>query len=96
MSFELAACAISEKHAHPRFAGRTLAEVRVTLREHLERVYNHDLRVKVWADHADSAVDDEIDRALIAKAAHILRRTLPHAEIIADADGKVTRVKPAA
>lgn len=93
MSFELAACAITDRRRHPRFPQRTLADVQVRLTDHLDRDYDLNLVLKVWADRRGTEDEATIDQALLAKAAHILNRTLPHAEVIAHANGDVTRAR---
>lgn len=90
MTFELKACAIEDKYIHPRFPMRTMGAVKVTLSERLDRDYDMDLVIKVWADSPEGEDPALIDRALLAKAAHILNRTLSHAGI-EWADGAITR-----
>ena len=75
MAYELIDIAVSEKHDHPRLAGRVTGKVRVMLRETLDgREVTHELFIPVWAQFAEARPDGDVDMALMLKAANIVAR----------------------
>lgn len=75
MRFELIDIAVQDKQAHPRLAGRTTGHVRAVLQEDLgDRQQTHELVIAAWADVAADASDNDIDMALMLKAAAIVAR----------------------
>lgn len=75
MPYDLIDIAVTEKHAHPRLAGRVTGKVRVLLRETaLERESVHELFVPVWAQVTEAQNCDDVDMALMLKAAAIVAR----------------------
>lgn len=75
MSFTLLDIAVSDKQAHPRLKDRTTGHVRAVLsetRDGEEQV--HELAIPVWADIPTGSSDEDIDMALMLKAASIIAR----------------------
>lgn len=82
MSFEVKACAIHEVHKHPVFRERTLAKVKVLLREKRGGdSFDHNLTLRVWADTTGTMSKHDVDMALLTKAAAILKRTMAVADL---------------
>lgn len=95
MPFEIKACSINNMHRHPVLPGRTLAQVKVMLREiRSKETFDHDLTLKVWADTDDGMSPSDVKTALLAKAAAILKRTVSVAEIQMNGDGSYSRLTP--
>lgn len=77
MAFEITACRIEAVHQHPKFDDRTEARVQVTLRETSDATaFDHDLTLRVWAHTNELMSTAEINHALLARAATILKRTI--------------------
>ena len=75
MTFELIDIVVADKQAHPRLAHRVTGHVRAVLSEHNgAHEQNHDLTIPVWADLSETATDEDIDLALMLKAAAIIAR----------------------
>ena len=92
MPFEIRACSIDDMHRHPVLPDRTLARVKVMLREIRSReTFDHDLTLRVWADTDDKMTPADVKTALLTKAAAILKRTVSVAEIQMDGDGKYSK-----
>ncbi|WP_417309321.1 hypothetical protein [Devosia sp.] len=81
MAFEIKACSIEEVQQHPKFADRTEAKVKVTLRETDDhRDFDHHLTLRVWAFTTPEMTEADINHALLARTATILRRTMSNAD----------------
>lgn len=92
MPFEINACSIDDIHRHPIFLDRTLARVKVTLREIRSReIFDHDLTFKVWATTDEKMTPAGVKAVLLTRAAAILKRTVSVAEIKMSDDGKYYR-----
>ena len=85
MPYELIDIAVTEKHDHPRLAGRVTGKVRVVLRETIDgRDATHELFIPVWAQFAEVKDEGAVDMALMLKAASIVARLKTH---LAPSDG---------
>ena len=72
MPYELIDIAVTEKHDHPRLAGRVTGKVRVVLREVVGgQEASHELFIPVWAQFSEARSDGDVDMALMLKAAAI-------------------------
>lgn len=75
MTFKLIDIAVSERHPHPRIAGRMVGVVRAVLSEVQEGFsQEHDIHVNVWTEVNEDMVDADIDLALMMKASDIITR----------------------
>lgn len=75
MSFALIDIAVSDKQAHPRLKDRTTGHVRAVLSEQADgREQVHELAIPVWADIPAGSTEEDIDMALMLKAASIIAR----------------------
>ncbi len=75
MTLELIDIAVKDKQSHPRLAGRVTGHVRAVLKEELDgREHIHELSISVWADVAEQTAPDDVDMALMLKAAQIVKR----------------------
>ena len=75
MTLELIDIAVKDKQSHPRLAGRVTGPVRAVLQEELDgREHIHELSISVWADVAEQTAPDDVDMALMLKAAQIVKR----------------------
>jgi len=75
MTLELIDIAVKDKQSHPRLAGRVTGHVRAALKEELDgREHIHELSISVWADVAEQTAPDDVDMALMLKAAQIVKR----------------------
>ena len=75
MTFELIDIAVRERQAHPRLQGRTTGRVRAVLSESGEGIEQfHELSIAVWADTPEGTSGDDVDMALMLKAAQIVGR----------------------
>ncbi|MGV8954532.1 MAG: hypothetical protein ACOH2M_25775 [Cypionkella sp.] len=73
--YDLIDIAVTEKHDHPRLAGRVTGKVRVVLRETIDdREALHELFIPVWAQFDAAKTDGDVDMALMLKAATIIAR----------------------
>ncbi len=75
MSLELVDIALSSREPHPRLSNRVNGKVLAVLAETIDgQSYQHEITVPVWADrHADMSEDD-LELALLVKAADIVGR----------------------
>ena len=70
MPFEVKACSIEDIHRHPVLPDRSLARVKVTLREtRAPETFDHDLTLKVWAYTDNDMTPADVRTALLTKAA---------------------------
>ena len=75
MPYDLIDIAVTEKHDHPRLAGRVTGKVRVVLRETIDdREALHELFIPVWAQFDEAKPEGDVDMALMLKAATIVAR----------------------
>jgi hypothetical protein len=75
LPYELIDIAVTEKHDHPRLAGRVTGKVRVVLREVVGgQEASHELFIPVWAQFSEARSDGDVDMALMLKAATIVAR----------------------
>lgn len=75
MSFALIDISVSDKQAHPRLKDRTTGHVRAVLAEQQDgREQVHELAIPVWADIPPGSSNEDVDMALMLKAASIIAR----------------------
>ncbi len=75
MPYELIDIAVAEKHDHPRLKGRVTGKVRVILRETIGgQEASHELFIPVWAQFSEPKSGEDVDMALMLKAASIVAR----------------------
>ncbi|MBE7733455.1 hypothetical protein [Devosia faecipullorum] len=75
MTLELIDIALAEKEAHPRLQDRVTGKVRAVLTENIDgREVRHELVVPVWTDVTQAMSEQDIDLALMVKAADIVGR----------------------
>lgn len=75
MDLQLIDIGVRDKQAHARLAGRMTGHVRAVLTETLDgRDQTHELTIPVWADVAPGTSDNDIDMALMLKAADVIAR----------------------
>lgn len=75
LSLELIDIALSERHPHPRLQHRMNGKVRAVLAETIgDRQVRHELVVPVWMDVTAGMSDDDVELALLVKAADIVGR----------------------
>lgn len=75
MTLELIDIALSERHSHPRLQNRITGKVRAVLAETIGgRLIEHEIFVPVWIDAAAGTPDDDVELALMVKAADIIGR----------------------
>ncbi|KKB07895.1 hypothetical protein [Devosia chinhatensis] len=79
MSLDLIDIALSEHQPHPRIPNRVTGKVRAVLSETLGgKQVRHDLLVPVWIDVHDGMSSDDVELALMVKAADIVGRLKQH------------------
>ena len=75
MTLKLIDISVLDKQAHPRLSGRSTGHVRAILTEIIDdQEQTHELTVSAWADHAIDAPPEDIDMALMLRAARIIAR----------------------
>ena len=75
MSFELIDIALAERQPHPRLRDRVTGKVRAILTENVGgRDVRHELLVPVWINVHDGMSDEDVELALMVKAADIVGR----------------------
>lgn len=75
MSLELIDIALAERHPHPRLQDRVTGKVRAVLLETLGgKEIRHELMVPVWLDVQPGMSDEDVELALMVKAADIVGR----------------------
>ncbi|WP_137150228.1 hypothetical protein [Devosia sp. FKR38] len=75
MTLQLIDISVQDKQAHPRLPGRSTGHVRAVLTETIDgQEQTHELTVAAWADHAADATPEDIDMALMLRAARIIAR----------------------
>lgn len=75
MTYNLIDISVTEKAAHPRLANRTTGKVRAVLSEERDGTEcTHQLSIPVWADTRDTMSEDDVNMALMLKAANIISR----------------------
>jgi hypothetical protein len=85
MAFEIKECTLEDIKPHPTLLGRTVGKVKVKLREtRANETFDHDLVLKVWASTRAGMTEAQIKTALLARAAHILRKTVAIADVNLD------------
>ncbi len=79
MSLELIDIALAERQPHPRLQDRVTGKVRAVLTENIGgRDVRHELMVPVWVDVQAGMNDEDVDLALMVKAADIVGRLKQH------------------
>ena len=75
MTFKLIDIAVTERHPHPRIAGRVVGAVRAVLSEVQEGyAQEHDIHVNVWTEVSEEMSEADVDLALMMKASDIITR----------------------
>ena len=75
LTYQLIDIAVAQKSAHPRLPNRVTGKVRAVLTETRDgREQRHELAIPVWANTSDTMSEEDIDMALLVKAADILGR----------------------
>lgn len=75
MSLELIDIALAERQDHPRLAHRVTGKVRAVLAETIDgQEHRHELVIPAWVERKDGMTDEDIDLALLVKAADIVGR----------------------
>ena len=75
MTYQLIDIAVAQKSAHPRLPDRVTGKVRAVLTETRDgREQRHELAIPVWTNRSDEMSEDDVDMALLVKAADILAR----------------------
>lgn len=75
MSLELVDISLSSRQPHPRLTNRVNGKVRAVLTESLDgRKLEHEILVPVWVDRHAGMSDDDLELALLVKAADIVGR----------------------
>lgn len=79
MSLELIDIALAERQPHPRLQDRVTGKVRAVLTETIGgRDVRHELLVPVWVDIQAGMNDEDVELALMVKAADIVGRLKQH------------------
>lgn len=80
--YNLIDIAIVDRHPHRSLSNRTIGKVRAVLHEEQdERQQDHALSVTVWTDTTPEMNQDDIDMALMLKAADIVGRVKANLEL---------------
>ena len=75
MTYNLIDITVTEKAPHPRLSNRTTGRVRAVLSEERDGAEaTHELSIAVWADTRQTMSEQDIDMALMLKAASIVGR----------------------
>jgi hypothetical protein len=75
MSLELIDITLAERQAHPRLPNRVTGKVRAILTEELGGLeQRHELMIPAWVERRDGMSEEDVDLALLVKAAEIVRR----------------------
>ncbi|MBF0680533.1 MAG: hypothetical protein IR164_16535 [Devosia sp.] len=75
MSLELIDITLAERQLHPRLANRVTGKVRAILTEELGGVaQRHELLIPAWVERKDGMTEEDVDLALLVKAAEIVGR----------------------
>lgn len=75
MSLELIDITLAERQAHPRLPNRVTGKVRAILTEELGgREQRHELMIPAWVERRDGMSEEDVDLALLVKAAEIVGR----------------------
>lgn len=75
MSLELIDITLAERQAHPRLQNRVTGKVRAILTEELGgREQRHELLIPAWVERRDGMSEEDVDLALLVKAAEIVGR----------------------
>ncbi|MEO5808327.1 hypothetical protein [Devosia sp.] len=75
MPYSLIDIAVVESHRHPTLASRTVGTVRAVLNEEqIDRGQNHELSISVWTPTGPEMSEQDIEMALLLKAADIVGR----------------------
>jgi hypothetical protein len=75
LSLELIDIGLAERQPHPRLSDRVTGKVRAVLTELIgEREVRHEILVPVWMDVPEGMSDEDVDLALLVKAADIVGR----------------------
>ena len=79
MSLELIDIALAERQPHPTLAERMTGKVRAVLTETIGgREVRHEIMVPVWMDLHEGMSDEDVELALMVKAADIVGRLKQH------------------
>lgn len=79
MSLELIDIALAERQPHPTLSERMTGKVRAVLTETIgEQEIRHEIMVPVWMDVRDGMSEEDIELALMVKAADIVGRLKQH------------------
>lgn len=75
MSLELIDITLAERQPHPRLPNRITGKVRAILTEDLGGIpQRHELLIPAWVECRDGMTDEDVDLALLVKAAEIVGR----------------------
>jgi len=75
LTYQLIDIAVARKSPHPRLPDRVTGKVRAILSETRDgREQRHELAIPVWANTSLTMSEDDVDMALLVKAADILAR----------------------
>lgn len=75
MSLELIDIALAERHPHPALPDRVTGKVRALLTETIDgQEQRHELLVPAWVDVTKDMSAEDVDLALMVKAADIIKR----------------------
>jgi len=81
MTYNLIDISVTEKAAHPRLLNRMTGRVRAVLSEERDGTEStHELSIPVWADTQETMSEDDINMALMLKAANIIGRVKTNLE----------------
>jgi hypothetical protein len=79
MSLELIDIALAERQPHPTLAERMTGKVRAVLTETIGgREVRHEIMVPVWMDLHEGISEEDVELALMVKAADIVGRLKQH------------------
>ncbi len=79
LSLELIDIALAERQPHPRLQDRVTGKVRAVLTETIGgQEVRHELMVPVWTDIQAGMSDEDVELALMVKAADIVGRLKQH------------------
>ena len=81
MPYNLIDIAVTERRPHPILGSRILGTVRAVLHEaHDWHNQDHSLSLKVWTEADEQMSDDDINMALLLKAASVIGRVKANLE----------------
>lgn len=75
MTIELIEIALAERQAHPRLPNRITGKVRAVLAETLgDQQHQYEIIVPAFIDRDETMTEEDVDLALLVKAAEIINR----------------------